>query len=548
MGILQVAGSAISGLFGKGNSDSTNVGDYKLTVDKPVEEPFVWYLGDTRVLNDYYANLRKQKAAGLIDVDIWRFWGYPKLNIRKIHSGLPKSIVKALVDTCFADGFTLAFDGDKLVEDGKMGILAARWEEIDERLHFSQQQVKDAMKFTMVYGDGAFKFSFRQDITDDEAMMDAQAYAMEYTDLSPQQAMQLAKRKNTRVEGMWLEFVDKTGVKNITMSKGEPVSITFITDYDFNKKTYQLEEEYGRGYIESKLYCFDSEHKRTHVTMDSIPQTNGINPLWLAPDGYNHVLAVPVMFETDIVDKNRGQSWYDGMYSKFDAVDEIMSEWMDAYRKGKVKHFIPEDMVPNDPETGKAIWTNFDEFSGVYIKTASNMAEGSDRNRIDTVQPDIAYEAYETGYKEMVMDICQQCGIAPATLGINVSKMQSGESQREKEKLTLATRSGLTNTLGSIISTVIARALEVEDILVLKRQPAEYEVSITFGEYSSPTFDARVEVLSKACPGKSLMSMTALVEELWADSKSDEWKAKEVICMQNESGLPMTEITPPPTE
>lgn len=62
------------------------------------------------------------------------------------------------------------------------------------------------------------------------------------------------------------------------------------------------------------------------------------------------------------------------------------------------------------------------------------------------------------------------------------------------------------------------------------------EVSVNFGEYANPSFESQVETVSKARQG-GLMSVETSVEELYGDSKSDDWKAEEVQRIKEEQGI-----------
>ena len=68
------------------------------------------------------------------------------------------------------------------------------------------------------------------------------------------------------------------------------------------------------------------------------------------------------------------------------------------------------------------------------------------------------------------------------------------------------------------------------------------EVSVNFGEYANPSFESQVETVSKARQG-GLMSVETSVEELYGDSKSDDWKAEEVQRIKEEQGIASEEET-----
>ena len=56
------------------------------------------------------------------------------------------------------------------------------------------------------------------------------------------------------------------------------------------------------------------------------------------------------------------------------------------------------------------------------------------------------------------------------------------------------------------------------------------------GEYANPSFEAQVETVSKGKQG-GIMSIEASVDELYGDSKDDEWKKEEVARLKAEQGI-----------
>ena len=62
------------------------------------------------------------------------------------------------------------------------------------------------------------------------------------------------------------------------------------------------------------------------------------------------------------------------------------------------------------------------------------------------------------------------------------------------------------------------------------------EVTVKFGEYANPSFESQVETVVKAKTG-GIMSIEASVDELYGDSKDDDWKQKEVQRIKDEQGI-----------
>ena len=57
--------------------------------------------------------------------------------------------------------------------------------------------------------------------------------------------------------------------------------------------------------------------------------------------------------------------------------------------------------------------------------------------------------------------------------------------------------------------------------------PEDKDISTKFGEYANPSFEAQIETVSKGKTG-GVMSIEASVDELYGDSKTEEWKQQEV--------------------
>lgn len=204
---------------------------------------------------------------------------------------------------------------------------------------------------------------------------------------------------------------------------------------------------------------------------------------------------------------------------------------MDALRAGRAKTYIPESYLPRDPNTGKVMAPN--PFDNRFISGENDMAEGA-KNVITTEQPDIPHESYLASYCT-ALDLCLQGIISPSTLGIDVKKLDNALAQREKEKTTLYTRDAIIEALQETLPKLVSAA--VNAVNVLNKKPVEnVEVNITFGEYANPSFESQIETIGKG-KTQGIMSIEACVEELYGDSKDEEWKAQEVQRIKAEQGI-----------
>ncbi len=436
----------------------------------------LWYRGDPSELDQFY----KQTATDSVAKS--RFWAAvpsEDLAIRKIHSGLPAMIVERLSDIVVAD-----LDGIALKTDAETKL----WEEIKEDNDFAEL-IGESIVDALVAGDGAFKITIDTEVT-------------KYPIIEFYSGEQVAyKRTRNRLQ-----------------------EVLFFTDYTHNDKDYRLEEAFGRGYIKYRL--FDADGKE--VSLSTLPETVDLVDVTFPSD---FIMAVPLSFFKSPKWSGRGKSIFDSKADSFDALDEVISQWVDAIRSGRVQKYIPDDLVPKDPHTGAHIKPN--PFDNQFIRIGSVMAEDA-KGQIDMVQPAILYEAFVSTYAN-ALDMCLQGIISPATLGIDLKKTDNAEAQREKEKATLYTRGKIIDTLNDVIPQVVATVMKVYDTM-LNRTAGEYEVSVTFGEYASPSFDSVVETVGKA-KTFGIMSVEQSVEELYGDTWTDDEKAEEIKRLKEEAGM-----------
>lgn len=440
----------------------------------------IWYRGDASEIDQLF------KALGEDAVGRARFWAAAPSSedIRKAHSGLPGIMADTLAGVVKADLDDLDFGEDA---EGKQA--AHRWEKIAHDNDFPAL-VGQAVVDTLVTGDGAFKVSLDPEVSD----------------------------------GPILEFWPADRVR-YGYRHGRIYEICFLTPMG-DRRT--LEEIYRPGLVSYRLMDGDKQ-----IALDAEPACAGLTPVQFDAKS---MLAVPLLFWPSGKWKGRGRSIYDNKTDAFDAHDEIISQWMDAVRAGRVQKYIPENLIPRDAETGALRMP--DAFGSKFISVNGSAKENAE-DKIDTVQPEIRYEAFVASYTA-TLDMCLQGIMSPATLGIDVGKMSSADAQREKKDITGMTRNAITDALEKALPQLAQVALAAQDILE-NRQPGSYEPTVSFGEYGAPDFDSRVKTISGAATS-GIMSVEAQVEELWGGSKDDEWKAAEVQRIQWERGIePMDE-------
>lgn len=437
----------------------------------------IWYRGDPDELAQLYSVM-----PGVSNKT--RFWAAAATKgreIRKIHTGLPAMMIDVLVS------LTLADMNEIIVSDR----YAEYWDKTAEKNHIADL-LERAVTDALVTGDGAFKISTDPKLSE---------YPI-------------------------LEFYPADKVK-FHYKRGILTEIEFLTDYGEwqrqSKDRLTLHEHYGRGYVNYELYRGDTE-----VPLDSFPETKELEPVRF-DDSF--MMAVPLKVYQSNKWKGRGKPLLDNKADAFDALDEAWSQWMDALRQGRATKYIPDNMIPRNPETGEILKPN--AFDNSYISHEQPLTEGS-TPKIEVVQPAIPVDSYLQTYIT-ALDQCLQGVISPSTLGIDVKKLDNAEAQREKEKTTLYTRNRIVNTLQKVIPELVRAVLNVQ--LTASGQGLEdIDVDVPFGEYANPSFESQVETVTKAKTG-GVMSVEASVEELYGDTRDEDWKKEEVARLKAEQGV-----------
>lgn len=439
----------------------------------------LWYRGEPYELDQFFKNISSDP------VNKARFWSAvpsEDLSIRKIHSGLPAMIADKLSDIVVADLDSIEVTGEN---------YNTLWEEIRKDNKFDDM-LGDIIATTLVSGDGAFKLSIDTEIS---------KYPI-------------------------IEFFDGDKVEYITQ-RGRLKEIKLYTFYTKNNRQYKLSETYGKGYINYNLY----DSNGNEVSLNTLDETRELADVTYKDD---FIMAVPLMFFKSPKFEGRGKSIFDNKSDAFDALDEVISQWIDAIRDGRVQKYIPEDLVPKDIN-GNLMKPN--PFDNRFLKVGSSLSEDA-KNEIDMKQANINYEAYVESYSNAI-DMCLQGIISPSTLGIDLKKTDNAEAQREKEKTTLYTRGKLVDILTEVIPELVNIILKTNDVLN-KKNVGEYEVSIVFGEYASPSFDSVVETVGKA-KTYGVMSIEQCIEEMYGDTWTDEDKEEEIKRIKEQNGYLVAE-------
>lgn len=434
----------------------------------------IWYRGDSSELQQLYEQLNDK----LGNTHFWGSKPSAAMNVRKIHTGLPAMIIDTLADIS-------TDDLNKIEVESRQ----EEWNEISKENNI-KSLIRDSVIGCLTIGDGAFKYSIDTDIS---------KYPI-------------------------IEFYDGSRVE-YEYERGRLIAFIFKTKKVINKQKYTLLERYAKDGITYKLV----NKEGMEIKIDDFPELSKKYQPVKNPN--NFIMAKQIMLKKSKKYVGRGKSLFDGKLDNFDAFDEIWSQWMLAIRKGQIKTYIPESLLPRDPNTGLLLRAS--DFDNDFISVEESISEDG-KNKIETTQGQIQHEALLSSYIT-ALDQCLTGLISPSTLGIDTKKIDNAEATREKEKTTLYRRNQIIEVLTEVIKDIVDIAFKVYDTMN-ESAVTDTEGIATFGGYANPSFEAQIETISKAKTG-GVMSIETSIEELYGDTKDEKWKQEEVQRIKNESGI-----------
>ena len=438
----------------------------------------LWYRGDPSELHQYYTQIDDMMG----NSKFWAAVSTTGTDFRKIHTGLPALIIDML-----ADIIVDALNSIKIVNNDAANEA---WEEIEKENNF-KDLIKQAIIDVCVECDGAFKVSYD-------------------TQLSKYPILQFYSGSNVEYE----------------YQAGRLKTIIFKNIYHKDHDRYLLKEYYSKDGIRYEL--FKNEDEETNIPLNSIPETSGLQEI----HNNGFMLATQMMFNKSKVFKGRGQSIIDKKIDDFDSFDEVWSQWIEALRDNKTQTYIPEDLLPMD---GNGNYMKPNTWDKRFVQIGSSMGEDSKSGQVLRISGDFEYEKMLQGYIT-ALDLCLQGLISPSTLGIDTKKLDNADAQREKEKVTQYTRNKVIRVLEKVIPAVVVMCLKAYD-LAQGKVAGDYDVTVDFAEYSSPSFEAIVETVAKARPGQIIMSIEKSVDELYGDSLTEEEKQAEIKRLKEQQGI-----------
>jgi hypothetical protein len=422
----------------------------------------IWYSGIEQDIAYFYTKQAKKfYRKGQASESINYFWADTNTNIRKVHSGFPQLISEKMVDLIIGNGFEVKVEGadelelqdllDEILNDNKFRSLFAK-----------------AIETESWSGGCSWKISWNPEVSD---------YPI-------------------------IEVWQPENYTNIVVS-GRIVADIFYVYYDKGNIKYRLSEIYGvdkkGAYIDYKLEQLSSagsiedSHWIT-VPFNELEETKDLKRISF--DGYFKRLSrykPNKLPNSEFRNTLLGESDYSGSYGAFDAIDEILSTWIQEFRDGKLYRYFPEELMLKDSSSGEYVYP--DKFKKDHVLMADSPSENMDKQKIQYSQGEIRVEKHIESYKAWVTQVINNAGLSPLTVGITglESIDASSQSQQEREKVSIRTRNKKADTWREFFEDYLRVVLEFQLMMSGIKQNddqtydvnsiPEFDIIVSFNDY-----------------------------------------------------------------
>lgn len=423
------------------------------------------------------------------------FWYKVTPKTIRVHSGLPSLISKTMVSLIAAPGINYE------VEDNEEATERL-WQILQDN-NFEDKLLPDLVLYESYGGFAGLKISQDDSITEFPII---EVVAPENLEVIIERGRVVGFIFKTRQK----EGNDDTEIHEVYRKQGKDV--TEITYKKFKYKKTELVE-----------VPFTSEEAERY-------QDVSIN------------VPLPAVLKNNTSTNNQfkgapyGISDYTNSQSIFNALDEVLSQMLTAIRFARPKRFISEDLLVNGPTGRKSQFDDFEQDYEIVQNDPDNQTQ--QYHQFDTV---LDVHPYKEAFTTLVQQALNNAGLSPTSVGLTglEALAASADSQREREKTTLRTREMKLKLYREALNELFVKVLQFDDVVNRGTTAGEYEISISFNDYSIPSFEQRIDTATAALNG-GLVDVKHAIDLLFLDDLSDEEKATLVESIKIENGIPIS--------
>lgn len=469
----------------------TYINDADAIKSHKVKEAKIWAYGDSSELDNFYRveNVDGFPANPIYTENMKQYFrakSIEECGVKKVHSGVPHAIIEVLVNSVGVPIITSKDIGTNLIvekiikENNLMNII-------------NQEQ----LPMTLIEGWGAFKINFDTDFSDTPIV--------EYYDA---ENVEFAVKCNRIVGVVFKDFYEHDGKKYMLLETRRVASKNSIIEYE--------------------LFRLKGNNSIVRVPLKTIPELTHVSEDGFVIEGLNRPLAVASKMFFDPLNKDYGRSIFSGKIDLFDDLDQILSQASQTVRVSTPVEYFRSDALRKD-KFGNTALPNI--FNRQYIQAPDTIPNGdglSVDKQIETTQPVLNFGQYSEEAKAK-LDFILTGLLSPSTLGMDMTKRDNAESQREKEKVTIMTRNNIIDREVTIIKELIEDCIIMQEFMTTGSITLNqnYELSVQFEEFANPTMEQKLSVYGLAF-SQGIVSEKMVVNSIYGNDISEEEKQHEI--------------------
>lgn len=471
----------------------TFINNKEEVVTSRLKEYNIWYEGDGDELLNYYT------YNNAIEYNYEPFYSKNKQNyfwaisttegdIKRSHSGQPRNIVDTLVSI-------IKFP---LLKAGALGeaedAVNINLDKIIESTGMRDIYKQEQLPLTLVEGWGCYKINWDMDFSDYPILVYYRAENVDFI------------YKYKKIVGVIFKDYYMNGTQRYLLTETRRIK--------YNNETHTR-----ICVIEKRLFRVHKDGQSvTECKLSELPQL-GDTEARLEIANVDVLLAVPcILFKDTSKVGGYGRSIFTGKIDLFDDLDQCLSQASNSVRKSTPVEYFNIEYLERDsdgmPKQPHAYDRKYTLYKGGKDAEGGTIGNG---DPVQVTQPQVNFMQYSDQAVQILMQIINGI-MSPATLGIDISKKDNAEAQREKEKVTIFTRNNIIESEIGILRQVCSQLLVAYELMRTgKITVKEYDVSVKFSEFADDSYETKLEKLGAAYDSQNI-SVDMYMSKLYGDT------------------------------
>ena len=475
------------------------VNDFELLEQTHIKEYLAWYSSDgDEILNFYTSAVIQDFPSNPIYFRNCKnyFWAKnvtrKEANFKKVHSGLPKNIITTLVNNVG----TFKINATQETVDVKSAL-----ENVLAKNDFASIVSQKQLPLTLVCGSGAYKIILDKDY-----------------------------------KFPLVEFYTSENCYPI-YKYNQLVGIIFVDMYKINDVVYYLYDtrfvKNGNSYIHYELYMQNKmdikNNEATRVELSTLKELSSLQDLEIT--GYNKILGEYCCF---FKENSKPKSIFAGVCDRFDELDQTLSVGGRAIKTSSPIEYYRKEALGRDSKGNPILPSEYDR-NYVELNGAPNGDGTMAGQSVFSTQPVMNVQMYQD-YMTFLTNLILLGILSPATIGIDVSRKDNAQAQREKEKMTILMRNNIVEKEKVILHSLFTKVLDMLSYIVNgfidNTKDFSKMFSVSYDDFYAPTFETKLSYLGSAYANNGI-STKLYVNMLWGDKLTEKQKIEEIDYLAN---------------